>query len=37
MAEMRNIHRILAGKPKGKKLFGRSRHRLHNVIKINLK
>jgi hypothetical protein len=27
MGEMRNVHRILVGKPEGKRPFGRHRHR----------
>jgi len=36
MGEMRNVHRILVGKPEGKRLLGRPRRRWEDNIKINL-
>jgi hypothetical protein len=35
--EKRNVCRILIGKPGGKRLLGRSKHKLENNIKINLR
>jgi len=37
MGEMRGVHRILVGKPEGKRLFGRPRLRWEDNIKVNLK
>lgn len=34
--EMRNAHKVLARKPKGKKPFGRYRHRWEDNIKVDL-
>jgi hypothetical protein len=35
--EKRNTYRILVGKPEGKRLLGRQRHRRVDNIKINLR
>jgi hypothetical protein len=32
----RNLYRVLVGKPEGRRLFGRSRQRREDNIKINL-
>jgi hypothetical protein len=37
MGKMRNAYRILVGKPEGKRLLGRPRHRWVNNIKIDLR
>ena len=37
MRERRGAQRVLIGKPEGKRLLGRLRHRWDNGIKINLK
>jgi hypothetical protein len=37
MGEGRNMYRILVGKPKGKRPLGRSRHRLEDGIKMDLR
>jgi hypothetical protein len=37
MGEMRNTHRVLVGKPEGKRLFGRHRHRWEYNIRRYLK
>jgi hypothetical protein len=37
MMEQRNAHRLLVGKPKGKRPFGRPRHRWEDNIKMDLK
>ena len=34
--EWRHLYRVLVGKPKGKRLFGRPRRRWENNIKMNL-
>jgi hypothetical protein len=31
---MRNDYKVLVGKPEGKRLFGRCRHRLEDTVKI---
>ena len=36
MGEMRNVHRILVGKPEGKRLLGRPRRRWEDNIKMDL-
>jgi hypothetical protein len=36
MGEERGVHRVLLGKPEGKRPLGRPRHRLENNIKIDL-
>jgi len=36
MGETRNAHSILFGKPEGKRLLGRPRHRLEHDIRMNL-
>ena len=36
MGEGRGVHRVLVGKPEGKRLLGRPRHRWENNIKIDL-
>jgi hypothetical protein len=36
MAEKRNVHRLLAGKPEGKRPLGRPRRRWIDNIKMNL-
>jgi hypothetical protein len=36
MGEDRGVHRVLVGKPEGKKLFGRPRHRWEDNIKMDL-
>jgi hypothetical protein len=35
--EKRNAHRILVGKPEGKRLLGRPRHRWMNNIEMDLR
>jgi hypothetical protein len=35
--EMRNVYKILVGKPKGKKLFGRRRRGWEDNIKMNVR
>jgi hypothetical protein len=35
--EQRNAHRLLVGKPKGKRPLGRHRHRWEDHIKMDLK
>jgi hypothetical protein len=35
--EGRNVHRVLVGKPKGKRPFGRPRHRYEDGIKMDLR
>jgi len=37
MAEGRGVHRVLMGKPEGKRPLGRHRHRWENNIKIDLR
>jgi hypothetical protein len=37
MVEMRNVRNILVGKPEGKRLLGRPRHRWENNIRIDLR
>jgi hypothetical protein len=37
MGEKKNVYRILVRKPEGKSLFGRSRHRQEDNVKIYLK
>jgi hypothetical protein len=37
MGEMRIAHKMLAEKPEGKRLLGRSRRRLKDNIKMNLR
>jgi hypothetical protein len=37
MGEMRNVYKILVGKPKGKRPLGRHRSRWENNIKMDLK
>jgi len=34
--EIRGVYRVLVGKPEGKRLFGRPRHRWQDNIKMNL-
>jgi hypothetical protein len=36
MGEKRGVYRVLVGKPKGKRLFGRPRHRWEDNIKMDL-
>jgi hypothetical protein len=36
MGERRGTYRVFIGKPEGKRLFGRHRHRWVNNIKIDL-
>jgi hypothetical protein len=36
MGERRGAHRVLAGKPEGKRPFGRPRHRWEGNIKMDL-
>jgi hypothetical protein len=36
MGEKRNLYRLLAGKPEGKKPLGRPRHRWVDNIKVDL-
>jgi len=36
MGEIRGVYRVLVGKPEGKRLFGRPRHRWQDNIKMNL-
>jgi hypothetical protein len=36
MGERRGVHRVLVGKPEGKKPFGRPRHRWESNIKRDL-
>ena len=36
MAEERGVHRVLVGKPEGKRLLGRPRHRWEDNIKMDL-
>jgi hypothetical protein len=35
--EVRNMYKILVGKPEGKRLFGRPRHRWEDNTKVDLK
>jgi hypothetical protein len=37
MGEKKNAYRILVGKPEGRKLLGRPKHRWVNNIKIDIK
>ena len=37
MGERRCVHRVLAGKPEGKRLLGRPRRRWENNIKMDLR
>jgi hypothetical protein len=37
MEEGRSVNRILAGRPKGKRLLGRPRHKWEDNIKMNLR
>jgi hypothetical protein len=37
MGEMRNAYNILVGKPRGKRLLGRLRHRYEYDIKMDLR
>jgi len=37
IGERRDVYRVLVGKPEGKRALGRSRHRLENNIKMDLK
>jgi hypothetical protein len=37
MGEMRNVYRILVGKPEGKRLLGRPRHRQEDSFRMGLK
>jgi hypothetical protein len=37
MREKRNAYRILVGRPEGKRPLGRSRHRLEDNIRMNLR
>jgi hypothetical protein len=37
MEDMRNVYKILVGKPEGKRLLRRPRHRWEGNIKINIK
>jgi hypothetical protein len=37
MGEMRNVCKILVGKPERKRLFGRPRHRCDDNIKMDLR
>jgi hypothetical protein len=37
MEESREVYSVLVGKPKGKRQFGRSRHRWVDNIKMDLK
>jgi len=37
MGEMRGVYRVLVGKPEGKRTFGRTRRRLEDNIKMDLK
>jgi hypothetical protein len=37
MGEMGNAYKILVGKPEGKRLLGRPRHRLEDNIRVDLK
>ena len=36
MGEGRGVHRVLVGKPEGKRPLGRPRHRLEDNIKMDL-
>jgi hypothetical protein len=36
MGEKRNVYRLLVGKPEGKRLLGRQRHRWMDNIKMDL-
>jgi hypothetical protein len=36
MGEGRGVYRVLVGKPEGKSLLGRPRHRWENIIKADL-
>jgi hypothetical protein len=36
MGEGRGVHKVLVGKPEGKRPFGRHRHRWENNIKMDL-
>jgi hypothetical protein len=36
MGEVRNVHRVLVGKPQGKRPLGRSRHRWEDNIRMEL-
>jgi hypothetical protein len=37
MGEGRNVYRVLVGKPEGKRLLGRPRHRWEDRIKMDLR
>ena len=37
MGEERNVHRVLVGKPEGKRSLGKPRHRWEDNIKIRIK
>jgi hypothetical protein len=37
MGEMRNVYRILVGKPEGKRLLGKHKHRWEDNIKMDLR
>jgi hypothetical protein len=37
MGEDRDVHKVLVGKPEGKRLLGRPRHRWEYNIKMDLK
>jgi hypothetical protein len=37
MGEMRNAHNILVGRPEGKRLLGRPRHRWEDNIRMDLR
>jgi hypothetical protein len=37
IVEMRNEYNILVGKPEGKRIFGRPRHRWENHIRLDLR
>jgi hypothetical protein len=37
MSEMRNAYKILVGKPEGKRLLGRPRHRWEDNIKMDFR
>ena len=36
MGEGRGVHRVLVGKPKGRRPLGRPRHRLEDNVKVDL-